>query len=305
MSITYVRGNLFESPAQVLVNTVNLQGVMGKGVALEFKRFFPEMFVEYRRLCEQHVLAIGKLHLYKTPHKWVLNFPTKTDWRKPSRVEHIEAGLKRLREVYLEAGIHSLAMPPIGCGNGQLDWRKQVGPLVHRHLDDLPIAVYVYPARASTSPPEHLDVERMREWLRSEPESLPFDEVWADVVALVGRSREFQTGSRGTRYSVTVSADPPVLHVETNGKKYTLEYDELLDFWQQLRQHGITFRSATPEHLRISYLIPLFEQLPYVHRVEVSASDEGLVKQPAAALQVVPPSRPPAQQGSLFRHRVG
>lgn len=306
MSITYVRGNLFESPAQVLVNTVNTQGVMGKGVALEFKRLFPEMFEEYRRLCEQHVLEIGKLHLYKTPHKWVVNFPTKTDWRKPSRVEYIEAGLKRLQQVYAEMGIRSLAMPPIGCGNGQLDWRTQVGPLVQRYLGDLPIAIYVYPARPHTSPPEHLDLEATRRWLRSEPQSLPFDEAWADVVALVDSPREFQTDSKGTPYWVTVQADPPVLHVETkSGKKHSLEHDELLDFWQQLRDHGIAFRRATPEHLRISYLIPLFELLPYVRRVEVSGSDEGLEKQPAAALQVVPPVRPPAPGGPLFRHRVG
>jgi hypothetical protein len=135
------------------VNTVNTQGVMGKGVTLEFKRLFPEIFEEYRRLCEQDVLEIGKLHLYKTPHKWVLNFPTKTDWRKPSRLEYIEAGLKRLASAYTEAGIRSLAMPPIGCGNGQLDWRTQVGPLVHKFLDDVPIAVYVYPARTTAAIP--------------------------------------------------------------------------------------------------------------------------------------------------------
>ena len=92
MSITYVRGNLFESPAQVLVNTVNTVGVMGKGVALEFKKLFPEMFEEYRRLCEGRLLKIGMLHIYRTPHKWVLNFPTKEHWRQPSRVEYIDAG---------------------------------------------------------------------------------------------------------------------------------------------------------------------------------------------------------------------
>ena len=304
--IKYIRGNLFESPAQVLVNTVNTKGVMGKGIALEFKRLFPEMFEEYRKLCEENKLDIGQLHLYKTPHKWVLNFPSKKHWRQPSRVEYIQAGLKVFTEVYAEAGIRSLAMPPIGCGNGQLDWKTEVGPLVHKYLEELPIAVYVYPARAHTSPPEHMDVARMREWLRSEPKSLPFDEVWEDVVALIGRSREFTTPAKGTPYWVTVSVNPPVLHIKTEGgKKHSLDDGELLDFWQQLRQHSITFRGATPDHMRITFLIPLFEQLPYVHRVAVSATTEGLERQPAAALQVVPPPRQQEPEGSLFQHPVG
>lgn len=91
--ITYVEGDLFTSPAQVLVNTVNTVGVMGKGIAKEFKDIYPDMFRACRRLCERDELIVGKIFLHRTPHKWVLNFPTKRHWRQRSRVEDIEAGL--------------------------------------------------------------------------------------------------------------------------------------------------------------------------------------------------------------------
>lgn len=94
--IRYVEQNIFESPAQVIVNTVNTVGVMGKGIAKDFKKYYPEMFKEYQRYCEIGALEVGKLWLYKTPNKWVLNFPTKKHWRNPSRLEYIESGLKNL-----------------------------------------------------------------------------------------------------------------------------------------------------------------------------------------------------------------
>ena len=150
--ITYVSGNLFESPAKVLVNTVNTEGVMGKGIALEFKNIYPEMFKEYRALCERGKLTIGSLHLYKTPHKWILNFPTKKSWRQPSRVEYIEQGLRTLLKIYGEVGITSLAMPPLGCGNGQLDYESQVKPLVEKYLGKLSLPTFIYQGRPAAGP---------------------------------------------------------------------------------------------------------------------------------------------------------
>lgn len=93
--IIYTKNNLFKSPAKVLVNTVNTVGVMGKGIALEFKRLYPDMFHQYQRYCENGQLSIGKLWLYKSPTKWILNFPTKQDWRNKSKIEYLEAGLKK------------------------------------------------------------------------------------------------------------------------------------------------------------------------------------------------------------------
>src|SRR3989338_6015525 len=132
--ITHVKGSLFESPAKVLVNTVNVVGVMGKGIAKIFKEIYPDMFVKYQQLCENKQFKIGKLWLYKTDHKWILNFPTKDHWRQPSKPEYIEEGLKKFASSYSVMGITSIAFPCLGCGNGELDWETVVQPLMMRYL---------------------------------------------------------------------------------------------------------------------------------------------------------------------------
>ncbi len=146
--IVYRMGDLLQSDAQTLANPVNTVGVMGKGLAAQFKAAYPAMFDEYRALCENGQLSVGKLHLYKGPQKWILNFPTKTLWRSQSKVEDIEAGLKRFVDIYEPWGITSVAFPKLGSGLGGLDWDAQVHPLMHEHLNPLPIEVQIY-ARAA------------------------------------------------------------------------------------------------------------------------------------------------------------
>ena len=142
--ITYVVTDLFQSPAKVLVNTVNTVGVMGAGIAKEFKRIYPEMFSEYKALCERGQLDVGQLWIYKTPHRWILNFPTKKHWRQPSRPEYIEAGLQKFCEIYIEQEITSISFPLLGCGNGGLDWEQVVRPMMERYLENLPIELFVH-----------------------------------------------------------------------------------------------------------------------------------------------------------------
>ncbi len=142
--ITYVTTSIFESSAQVLVNAVNTQGIMGKGIAKTFKELYPAMFLEYRALCERKQLKIGQLHLYKTSQKWILNLPTKQEWRKPSKIEYIEAGLKEFLGTYTEQEITSIAFPMLGCGSGQLDWETEVKPLMEQYLTELPIDIYIH-----------------------------------------------------------------------------------------------------------------------------------------------------------------
>lgn len=215
--ITYVRASIFESPAQVLVNTVNTVGVMGKGIALQFKRLFPQMFKEYQRLCEDGRLEPGSLHLYRTPGKWVLNFATKEHWRNLSQVEYIEKGLKAFVSMYAEAGVVSIAFPPLGCGNGQLDFRTQVRPLMEKYLRPLPIAVFIYPEKAGDCRPEHEDIKAMREWLHTEPESLPFGEMWPDLVEILRRKQTFRTFAKGSQFQarVTKTLGPAQLEIHT------------------------------------------------------------------------------------------
>src|SRR5712691_7105467 len=137
-------GDLFESSAQTLVNTVNCVGVMGKGVALEFKKRFPDMYADYQRRCDRGEVRLGRPYLYRTlipPH--VLNFPTKSDWRAAARLEDIVDGLEYLEAHYKEWGITSMAFPPLGCGHGGLDW-SIVGPTLFQHLSsfDVPIQLF-------------------------------------------------------------------------------------------------------------------------------------------------------------------
>lgn len=138
------KGDLFESSAQTLVNTVNTVGVMGKGVALGFKQRFPEMYRDYVQRCEHGLVKLGEPYLWQTlVEPWVLNFPTKAHWRTRSRLQDIVSGLEYLESHYRAWGVRSLAVPPLGCGNGGLEWRV-VGPTLYEHLSRLGIPVELY-----------------------------------------------------------------------------------------------------------------------------------------------------------------
>ena len=142
--VNILTGDLFESKAQTLVNAVNCVGVMGKGVALEFKKRFPEMFADYEQRCRRHEVRLGQPYLCKRRSPpLILNFPTKDHWRATSNLEDIIAGLEHLLAHYESWGIQSLAVPALGCGHGQLDWRV-VGPTLARAFSRLGIPVELY-----------------------------------------------------------------------------------------------------------------------------------------------------------------
>lgn len=137
-------GDLFASDAQTHVNTVNCVGIMGKGIAREFKMRYPDMFEDYAARCARNEVRLGEPYLYRRlfpPN--ILNFPTKDHWRSVSKLSDIIAGLDYLEQHYQEWGITSLAVPPLGCGQGQLEWRV-VGPALYRHLSRLNIPVELY-----------------------------------------------------------------------------------------------------------------------------------------------------------------
>jgi uncharacterized protein YwgA/O-acetyl-ADP-ribose deacetylase (regulator of RNase III) len=167
MGVTRVLlGDLFGSSAQTLVNTVNCVGVMGKGIALEFKTRFPDMYRDYEDLCRRGEMRLGRPHLYRhLTQPWVLLFPTKDHWRSVARLDDIVRGLECLKSHYREWGITSLAVPPLGCGQGKLDWHI-VGPTLYRHLQglDIPVELYApYGTPAAELTPEFLaDAEPQR-----------------------------------------------------------------------------------------------------------------------------------------------
>jgi len=145
--IRYTAGNLLDSKTDALVNTVNTVGVMGKGIALMFKEAFPENTRAYEAACRDHKVEVGRMFVTKRSDmlgpRWIINFPTKKHWRHPSKLEWVAEGLRDLRRVIIEEGIGSIAIPPLGAGNGGLDWAK-VRPLIEAELRDLNIDILVY-----------------------------------------------------------------------------------------------------------------------------------------------------------------
>ena len=136
---------IFDSNAQTLVNTINCVGVMGKGIALEFKNKYPAMFDKYKSFCDKGVFKPGVLWIYKAEDgKWILNFPTKVDWRNPSEMSYIEAGLQKFVEIWKEKNITSIAFPLLGCSNGGLN-PDEVIPLMEKYLNQcegLDVTIY-------------------------------------------------------------------------------------------------------------------------------------------------------------------
>ena len=300
--ILYVKGELFQSPAQVLVNTINIVGAMGKGIALNFKRLYPEMFRQYRELCEQREFKVGMLWLYRSPNKWILNFPTKKHWRYPSRVEYIEAGLRKFVQNYADLGIHSIAFPPLGCGNGQLDFEKQVKPLMEKYLRQLPIDVFIYPDRKIKFV-EHLHPKKMKEWLRSDPTSLSFSEVWDDLTYLLNKKNSFKTIAKKNPFIAQISQKPQGIKIVTGkNQSYHIQYETLIAFWQQLRTHGFSMRNIAPGiDRKMSYLSSIFTELDYVTSVHVANTYNKLQNNAITGLQILPSAFvPKSSQPLLF-----
>ena len=171
--IEYIEGDIFESPAQVIVNTVNTVGVMGKGLALAFKKRYPDMFERYKQACDNNSLTIGKLMLFYEADHWLLLFPTKEHWRNPSKLEYIEAGLQKFVRAYADKSITSVAFPRLGCGNGGLDW-EEVRPLMERYLSPLPIDIYIYVGNYPDPTPEHKEPEKTMAWLKQHAKDMSF-----------------------------------------------------------------------------------------------------------------------------------
>ena len=140
-------GNLLKADVEALANSVNTVGVMGKGIALQFKNAFPANFKAYEAACKMQAVELGKMFVFDngrltTPH-WIINFPTKGHWRARSRIRDVADGLNDLRHVIEELEIASIALPPLGCGHGGLDW-DDVRSLIEERLGDLDVVVHLY-----------------------------------------------------------------------------------------------------------------------------------------------------------------
>lgn len=265
--IYYIKGNMFDSPAQVLVNTVNTEGVMGKGLALTFKKVYPDMFINYKKFCDNNDLIIGKLYLYKTKGKWILNFPTKTTWRKPSKIEYIEEGLKKFVLTYKEKNIKSIAFPMLGCGNGGLDFENDVKPLMDKYLSTLEgINIYVYTENMSGFI-EHENIKEMKKWLDSNIQNISAKEFEEDLI--------YYSGGKICK----LKEDNSII---INNRM--IDYLEILSFWDDLLMNNIYDKDiiinkhfGDLDFLTLNVLMDVMKKIPYLDFNNITDSGKALI----------------------------
>ncbi len=281
--ITYVRTNIFESRADVLVNTVNTVGVMGKGLAKEFKRIYPDMFETYQKFCEDGTLTVGKLQVYKTSNKWILNFPTKANWRSPSKLEYIEQGLQKFVDNYARLGIKSIAFPMLGCGNGGLSWEDEVKPLMEKYLKPLSkkIDIFIHVAKKDVHKPEHQNQKEIDSWLHNKPRELSALEFMADLrtrysglinVYLSKENREIEV-------SIEQLDGEEVYCIVEGSTRLCVDELALVGMWQSLRKYGLLKPEMLSADLaEYSDLVMLFlSELAYITLTEIGDEESTMV----------------------------
>lgn len=258
--ITYLESSVFDSPAQTLVNTVNTVGVMGKGIAKEFKSRYPKMYTEYRQLCDAHALRTGQIHLWRSDTRWVLNFPTKTTWRLPSRMEYIHAGLTKFVDSYKDLGITSASFPPLGCGNGNLNW-EDVKPIMEQYLSKIQIPIYIHDIQVS---PDFIPEHKTKEMA-----PVDFGSFSEDIKNII-KGRRFLT-SRDNYFTAIFSDDNSVIVEHSTGKREKIDSDIIESSWVRLRERILSFENFSDDKSRRlkGYLFPILVELPYVRSVRI------------------------------------
>ncbi|MBA3670155.1 MAG: macro domain-containing protein [Sphingomonas sp.] len=282
--LIYHRSSLLESKAQTLVNTVNTIGVMGKGLAQEFKHRYPTMFQQYKRICEEGLLDIGKLWLWKGSSQWVLNFPTKRHWRYPSKVDFIERGLEKFCAEYENRGIREIAFPRLGCGNGGLEW-DEIRPLMERYLARLPITVYIHDHSVDSPLPEHLITS-------SEEGGASFHSFICDLRDIARQANgDLQTLHNAKKFKIEFGLDNSVL-ISTEKARHAINDLDLFELWALLQKGPVGVQRMVGSAKNSGYyLLPLLGKLPYIRVVNVSSGREAgataveLVRLPADTLR--------------------
>lgn len=280
--LVYVQTSLFDSSAQVLVNTVNTVGAMGKGIALQFKKLYPEMFNEYRKYCETGELTVGKLWLYKSETKWILNFPTKKNWRNKSKLEYIESGLKKFVATYQAHGIESISFPQLGTGNGGLDWEKEVRPLMERYLRPLPIKVYIHLYSKADSTPEFNNIHEMKDWIDRDPANISVSDFKSDLKSTLGSRDRYADGHNITfvdqQNTSDDGSDAYMIVALGNGTQYSLAQSDIADLWTRLRDQGIIGDIDLPQAILKNqdgdFIKTQLAQLPYIKLIDTHLSDK-------------------------------
>jgi O-acetyl-ADP-ribose deacetylase (regulator of RNase III) len=274
--ISYIKGDIFNSPAQVLVNTVNTVGVMGKGIALEFKNRYPEMFKVYQKECDENNFDIGNLLLWKKEDKWVLLFPTKKHWRSKSEIYYIEKGLDKFVQTYEVLGIESIAFPRLGCGNGGMEWNV-VQPIMEKHLKNLPIRIYIYVDNYKNTIPEFKQISEMEKWIRENPKSIGFNMLKEDLQNTIKLNNELLICESEIKH---ISWEEDGIYI-INGEEIIIPEYDLSDFWEYIRSVGILETDKLPERFSLygTIMLDILSRLDYVQPVIVGSNGMDFLKE--------------------------
>ncbi len=285
--ITYVHGDLFYSPARVLVNPVNTVGAMGSGTAYDFKRFFPDMYEHYRDLCQRDEFAIGQLMLYRTPHKWILNFPTKRHFRATASLDHIEDGLKKFVRIYAEQDITSVSFPALGIDEDGLAW-DEVKPIMESYLEPLPMSVYVHIHTDKTADARR-STRAMKTWLTGRPSTISFEVFWKELLRIVQIDIDAKshipfkgvaTPTKG-RQRLSLKLTP------RRGDSVFLPETQLRDLWQYVTRAGYVLPQNLPAGLEqhASMIMILLAQVSLLRPIQLERQDGDVF----TGLQYIPP----------------
>jgi O-acetyl-ADP-ribose deacetylase (regulator of RNase III) len=272
-----------ESSARTLVNTVNCVGVMGKGIAHEFKIREPQMFAAYKKLCDQKRLSPGKLWLWRGEKHWTLNFPTKIHWRNPSRLEWIEAGLEKFRSGYERLGIREISFPRLGCGNGGLNW-NDVRPLMERYLSQLPIEIYIHDYAKDIGLPEHLEevAKRLQQEHTNDPTFHAFVEVLRRALAL---SKDKLSDLRSHETIIARLTDNE-LKVKADDGEWEFDLEALRGVWISLQNGVLTKEKAGWSSVDGGQrLLSVLSVLPQLRPIEIQRVESDV---PELALELRP-----------------
>jgi hypothetical protein len=229
------------------------------------------MFDQYQATCRAGRFGVGQLHLYRTAHKWVLNFPIRKHWRDRLQLDTLETGLQRFAAIYAEQGITSASFPAFGMEGDELNW-NEVRPLMEAYLDPLPMIVYIH--RIDEQQVQR-NARTIGAWLNGMPQAITFDKVWRDLIRLVRRKNTLTTGD-GMAFTVTQEekARSRSLSVRSDEDDFYLSESLLSDLWAYIRVAGYCVPDNLPSGLEsyAPYLVALFAQLDYVRPVEISTN---------------------------------
>ena len=270
--IIYHRTSILESTAKTAVNTVNCVGVMGKGLAHAYKKRYPKMFTQYKKFCDAKLFEPGKLWLWKAEGQWILNFPTKKHWRNSSKIEWIEQGLIKFADTYEAKGINHISFPKLGCGNGGLNWDEVVRPIMEKHLNPLPIEIWVHDFQVEIGLPEHL--EHFASSQEDKPLPKSKNELW-DNIKLIEASIGTQLLDFDSKTSFELRTKNNDLILTDQFTEAKVDFEELLSNYRVMLGGLLTRKKVgISDSGEAGKLISLLSFLPKVEAVQIGFPDK-------------------------------